>query len=264
MGSETALVPGLIEKLLWTFVTAAQVVLLLRLWMSGLWKIYRFFFALLILNICQAGVLASTDPRTDLYAWIYMAFVPLTSVCILLVILEIYHLILKGYAGIGTLSRWVIAAGLAVSFTIAVLSLYPNLGNPAEQFPLLLSMFVVQRAVYSAFLAFLLFITAFLVWFPVPLNRNSVLHVVVFGVYFSTEALLLLVRGAAGADLTRLLSMLSLAVEGVCLLAWILLLTKEGEKKPVVVGHRWRPGESEHLIAQLDTINSSLLRAARK
>jgi hypothetical protein len=32
----------------------------------------------------------------------------------------------------------------------------------------------------------------------------------------------------------------------------------------VVVGHQWNPGDEQRLLAQLEAINSSLLRSGRK
>lgn len=264
MSPEIALIVGSVENLLWAFVTVAQVVLLLRLWESGLWKIYRFFFGFLAVDVVRTGVLFFLPYGTDAYGWAFLSFIPLTSLCALLAIVEIYSLVFRGYKGIGTLSRWVITGGLVLAGGIAVLTAYPDFGNRAEAYPILLHFFVLQRAVDSALLLFLLFVTLFLVWFPVPLSRNVILHTIVFGAAFASQALLLLIRDVAGNAPTHLLSTVSLAAEALCLLAWIFFLTKEGERKPVVFGHRWRLKESERLVAQLDTINSSLIRLARK
>lgn len=255
---------GSVEQSIWIFQYAAQLVLLLRLGTMGLAKSYRFFCLYLLVRLVKTSALLFLDRSTDAYGWTYVSFVPITGILVVLVVLELYGLVLRDHPGIVTLGRWVVSGGLVLAFVIAVVSLYPDLGNPAEKYPILLYFNVFQRALDSALLVFLLLLTAFLVWFPVPLSRNIILHTIVFGTYFSSEALLLLIRNVVGPDPTRILSTINLGVESFCLVAWILFLNRKGEQKSVVFGHRWRLEDSEHLVEQLNTVNSALLRTARK
>ena len=253
-----------LQQYIWIFQYAAQIVLLLRLGTMGLVKNYRFFCLYLLASLVKTSALLFLDRRTDAYGWTYVSFVPITGILTVLVVVELYGLVLRDHAGIVTLGRWVVSGGLILAFIIAVASLYPDLGNPAEEYPILLYFNVFERALESALLVFLVLLTAFLVWFPVPLSRNTIVHTIVFGVYFSSEALLLLIRNVVGDEPTRILSTINLGVASFCLVAWILLLNKKGEQKTVVLGHRWRPEDSERLVEKLNTVNSALLRTARK
>ncbi len=261
---QVALLLGAVETSIWVFVSLAQIILLLKLWKLALAKTYRFFALYLLVQLGQAAVLAFVEYGTDRYFQIFLGFAVAAALCAVLAILEIYSLVLRNFVGIGTVGRWAVTSGLAVSLLMAVVSLYPDLGNPEDPYPILLFFNVFQRAVYSALLLFLLFITAFLVWFPVPLSRNIIVHTLVFACLFSSQAVLLLVRNVAGVELVRLLSTLSLAIESLCLLAWILFLTRAGESRKAILGHRWHPEESERLIEQLNAINATLLRSTRK
>ena len=255
---------GSVQQSIWVFQYAAHIVLLLRLWKLGLATTYRFFFAYLAVATVRTSGLFFLAPCTDAYGWAYVLTVPVLGVLCVLVVLELYGLVLRNHAGIVTLGRWVVSGGLILAFTVASLSLYPDLSNPTEEYPILLYFNVFQRALDSALLIFLTLITAFLVWFPVPLSRNTVLHTIVFGVFFSSNALLLLIRNVVGAEPTRILSTISLGAESLCLLAWILFLNRKGEESRVVFGHRWRPEDSGRLVEQLNAVNSTLLRSARK
>ena len=256
----------LAERIFWFVVFAGLIVLLFRLWRTGLSRTYRFFFAYLLVEVLHTVVLFFVPRETNLYGWVYIAFAPVRGVCAILVVLELYGLVLRGFRGIGTLGRWVVSGGMCLSFALALISLYPDLSNTEAAFPALLYLGAFQRGLDSALLLFLVLITAFLVWFPVPLSRNTVVHTVVFAVFFSGQAVLLLVRNILADHMETLymISALYMGLYAICVLAWIFLLTKKGEKRTVVFGHRWRPGESDRLVGQLDALNATLLRSARK
>ncbi len=254
------------ETAFWVVSVLLQAALLLRLWRSGLLWRYRWFASFLALHLVEAGVLSQIDRLTNTYAYAFFGFAVVFSILLVLVILELFGMIFQEYSGIGTVGRWLLGGGLAVATVVSVLSLSPDLANTGDTYPLLLYFSVFERAVYSALLLFVVFIALFLVWFPVPLSRNTVVHTILFGFAFCTRALLHLVRNVFGYErgLVHFLSALDLGVFVICLTGWIFFLKESGEQKTVVVGHRWRPEESERLSGQLDAINHSLLRAARK
>jgi hypothetical protein len=243
---------------------AAKAALFARLAQTGLWKTYRFFAAYLAAQILEDGALMLARPGTNSYGWTYIVCEVIIGVCAVLAILEIYQFVFESYAGISTLGRRVLRWGLLLALAIAALTLYPDVANRSEEYPTLRYALVFQRALYSALLLFVLLVTAFLVWFPVPLSRNVVLHAGVFGASCVTAALVFLIRNALGPELRELVSSIQLAVYSVCLLTWIIFLTPAGERKRVTVGHRWMPGAEERLVEQLNDINATLVRSTRK
>jgi hypothetical protein len=105
---------------------------------------------------------------------------------------------------------------------------------------------------------------AFLFWFPIPLNRNTLAYAIGFSVYFAGRALTRLAGNLFGADQLILLSAVSLVIALCCLSFWIIFLTKRGESIATTVGHRWDPAQGRVLVHQLESINASLLRSVRK
>lgn len=257
---------AMVEQVSWFVVYCGQIVLLFRLWQANLLGRYRYFCAFIALDILQSSVLFFIPRDSNAYAISFVVFASIQCVMAVFVVLELYGLVLRGFKGIGSLGRWVTSGGMAVSFIVAMVSLYPDLANPSADSSALLYLASFQRGVYSALLFFLLLITLFLIWFPVPLSRNTVSHTIVFAVYFSAYSVLLLIRNVAGADAgtIHLLSALYEVTYALCVLAWSLLLTEEGERQTIVFGHRWSLCDSNRLIDQLDTLNATLLRTARK
>lgn len=258
------LILGATERYLWVVVYAAQVILLGRLRQQGLMARYRFFSLYLAASIAEASVLLWFTQGTNAYALAYMGFVPILGVCTVLATLELYDLVLRDYPGLRSLGRWAISTGLIASVVVAGLTLAPDVSNRAEAYPIIRSFHVFQRALYSALLLFVFFISGFLVWFPVPLSRNAVLHTIVFTLSFGGKSLALLLRNVGGVDFRPLASTLNLAIAAVCLAAWTLFLTRQGEQQTVIFGHRWRPQDSDRLVKQLDSLNATLLRSARR
>lgn len=255
----------LIERGLWIAVEVCCLALLVRLWRTGLIRTYRYFGMFAAVHAAQTAVLFFIPPHTDVYAWVYLGFSPVVGVFAILAALELYGLVLSQYPGIGSLGRWVVLGGMIVAFTLSSLSLYLDLAKIPDISPILLYLAAAERGLNSALLLFLFLVTVFLVWFPVPLSRNTVVHSIVMAVFFATPALLLLFRNTVDSsrETMTILNLVQLSSGLLCLIVWLLFLTPAGENVTVVFGHRWRPGESERLVRQLDELNEALLSSAR-
>jgi len=243
-----------------------KVALLARLASQGLVRTYKFFAALMLAEFVLAvGLfLFAPDPQSAQYAWAYVASLPVLAVLRVLVILELYSLVLRNHPGIERFGQWVVSGGLLAAVAIAVITLFPDFSNTEQDHVFLLYASIFERAISSALLLFLALITAFLVWFPVPLSRNTVLHSFVFAVFFLSNSVLLLIRNIVGLDIVRTVSTVNLAVGCACYLTWCLFLTRAGEKRRVTVGHRWDAEGEERLARQLNSVNETLMRVVRK
>ena len=254
----------LIESVLWGGVLLCHAILIVKLLILRLHLKYKWFFSYLVIRLARALVLACLPMRQNAYGWTYVATEPVIWVLYVLVVLELYALVLKDYPGIRSLSRWVLIFGLAASTVLSMLSLVVDLSGAPPRYPILLYMSVMERGVVTSLVFFLLLITGFLVWYPVPLCRNVVSYCLGYAVSFLAFSLVVLIRNVSGYGFVRPLSTALQAVGLACLVFWIAAINRRGESVPTVLGHRWRPGEEEHLVGQLDAINQSLLKAARK
>ena len=253
-----------LERFLWFGNTLLGVVLLLRLVLLRLHRIYLWFFYYLCTSVVQSllGIDLMADPHR--YAWLYILSQPLIWFLFILIVLELYSLVLKNHRGIASLSRWTLMAGLGISIAISFFTLLPDLHRIEGPYPVLLYYSVIERGIISSLVVFLLLILAFLVLYPVPLSRNLLVHAVVYCVYFLSSTLTLFIRHMAGFATTRTVSTMLIGLTTLCLMAWIAFLRRTGEVRTIIVGHRWRPEDEERLVEQLDAINSVLLRSARK
>lgn len=251
-------------RLLWVVCLVGYGALLCKLWYERLWGTYPFFSSYLAYRFVRGVVLYWLPYNTNAYARVWAVSAPLGWLFYILVVLELYSLVLRDYRGIASLGRWTLMGALGISILISALTLSADLSNPAEGFPRVLYFTVIERGVISSVVVFLLLITAFLVWYPVPLSRNVIVYSVVYSVYFLSTTLGLLVRNIMGNEVTSTVHLVLMSVTLCCLVVWIVLLNRRSESATLVVGQRWRPDEGEQLVEQLTAINSTLLRAARK
>ncbi len=267
----------LTQYLFWTTI-AGYVVLYLRLRQQRLHRIYRIFAIFLLFRAARSALLAVLPPiwyslqggplprfnENNVYAWTWVITLPVLWLLHILVVLELYSLVLQGYKGIASMGRWVVFAGLAIAVVPSFVTFSAEITHSTVHSAILRWIFVLTRGLDSSLVLFLLFITAFLVWFPVPLNRNVILYSTVYAFYFTTGALTEL-GGNLGSPAVRD-AMIATSVVATLLSVgiWIALLNRAGEEKTVVVCHAWAPQREALLLQQLAAINNSLIRSARQ
>jgi len=235
-----------------------------RLRQLGLHAIYRFFFIYLIFAATRSITLflLPFSLRSSTYAIIYLVTAPVLWIFYVLVVLELYSLVLRNYAGIYSLGRWTLYGALFFSIAISVLTLIPSWGN--ERSRLLFWCTTVERGVVFSLVIFLLLILLFLSSYPVVLNRNILIHSIVYTVYFLGISMIELIRNVVGQEVMHQLNNVVLVMTLGCYLAWIFLLSRAGEDRAAMLRHNWAPADEQRLVDQLTNINATLLRVSRK
>ena len=181
-----------------------------------------------------------------------------------LVVLELYQLALAGQPALAGFGRKTVAYALALAGLIAVGGVTLDATVPPGQPRFRHYFFTAERTMDFTILIFLLFITAFMLWFPVKIRRNIALYMGGFAVfYFSRTFGLLMINILPPASLKVITNVL-MSCSVCCLLAWLFGLRRETEDTTTIVGHRWNPAAMEHLKAQLDAINVTLVRFGRR
>jgi hypothetical protein len=142
---------------------------------------------------------------------------------------------------------------------VAAAGLYFGPSVPPRRWPPLHYFLSFERTMDSVLVVLLIVISLFLLWFPLKIRRNAALYIGGFVGYFLARAGALLAMNTWPAY-TRALNVGALAFSLACLIGWIVLLRREGEVGEVVTGHRWNPREMDRLTAQLDAINTRLMR----
>jgi hypothetical protein len=241
----------------------ASVLTVYRLWRAELFLKYRLFC---LYFVCRTPYLAaplfvSLNSSTYLYLW--LAFQPLMWGFRVAVVVELYRLILGRYRGLYTLGRWTMYVSTIAAIALSILSLLPKFTPSMPQVSRLLGYFyAVDRGVDFSLVVFIFLILIFLSLYPVPVSRNAVVHISLFTVYFLSSTMALLLKSITGTVLSDQINLILSGATAVCTTGWLFLLTPKGERLPVrnpVIG----PEHEQRVLRHLETLNATLLRAAR-
>jgi hypothetical protein len=233
--------------------------LCLRMWLAGLHRVYVYFFGYLVLELLQSLIPVLVPLGSPLYRDAFVASQALIVSFYALVVLELYAKVLGDLTGIASVARRYIQIilVLAIGIALVLLGLVQSETTPTGY------LFTFERTVLASLVLFVLLITLFLIYYPVPLGRNVIVYLMGYVIYFLTRSTVELVINL-GHYWIRVLSSLEMTVSVLCLTFWIMTLSREGETRRAVVGHQWNPADEQRLRAQLDAINASLLRSHGK
>lgn len=251
--------PGFVETSLIIVEAVASATLVLRFLLTGLHRVYRFFFLYLVLSCIQLGGQFFFQRKTTAYGAFYFLTEALIVFLYVLVTLELYSLILRDWKGIATVARRFIHVAIAISILVSLLLL------GIEQTPKTFTavFFSLERPIVSSLIIFVIFITGFLSYYPIPLNRNVISYTIGYAFYFLSKATVLLFINR-GQYWIEILSTALLAICAACLVFWVFALTREGESKPTISGPNWNKAAEHRVVGKLTELNESLLRSRKR
>ena len=253
-----------LQKTVWSLNLLASALVIWKIFFIGLYHTYRYFLASMGLALLRSAILFPFAPISETYYRLWVATQPLIWLSYILVVFELYSLALKRYQGIYSLSRWFFLGSLAASMTISALTLLPTMSGPPAAYPLRYYYALAERGVVTS-LAFLLFLLLILVaWFPVPLSRNLVTHASIYTAYFFVTNVIVLFWHLGPKANNYYSSVFRLVFAFICYLCWVLFLSHRGEDRIASLRLGRNPISEKRLLGQLETLNATLLRSARK
>jgi len=251
----------LVEDILWLANTVGYVAVAARFVGARLARVYPGFFVYLVFRVLRSGVLRLLNPSRDAYGWTWLYTEPVVWILFGYATFELSAIALRDYRGLASLGRKTLLAGLAVCLAASLATLVVDMSQSRGDFPLLLAANLARRAIWSTLALYLLLLAGFLLWFPVPVTRNLLLHAVLLSLFSLSDTAMLFVRNVLGPSVIPQVSTALLAANGLCVAGW-LGLTRAGERRPAGVRLHWRPETERHLLDQLSALNTSLARSA--
>jgi hypothetical protein len=243
-------------------VAVVAVLLIVRLYFSGSHRRYRAFFFFLIFFTLQNGVVVILGPGSGVYQKIWVLTQPIEWFLYIWIVLELYSLVLRDYQGLYTVGRWLLIAAVFVALIASGFSvLVPS--HATRQGHLMAYYYVAERAIYFSLVVFLLTILALLTRYPITLNRNTIIHSVVFSIYFLCNTAIFLLLSTSGFAAVRIAAYATQAINLGALGTWLALLNTAGEQRQQRLHPAWMPGGEEKLLGQLNSLNAALLRVRR-
>ena len=241
-----------------------SVLMVLKLYRSGLYRRYPIFFAFFIFRIPNSIWPLFLDLSSDLYQKLWVLTTSMALGFYVLMVVELCKLVLDKYKGLYSLGRWALYVSLAISVSISVITLLPRIKPSAPQRSRIMSYVMgTERGIDTALAIFIILILCFLSLFPVKLSRNVRMHALVFSIFFLSNTFVLLMRSLFGKRLTDEVNTILLCVTTASVVAWLILLRARGEYSlPVPV--RYGEEHESRLLSHLDSLNAALLRASSR
>jgi hypothetical protein len=245
------------QQILLFLQTAALLGLTVRLIWNKLFRVYSAFFTYLLAALLQTAILFFVPFDSKNYVRIWMATEASITCIYLLVVLETYSIVLRDYRGLAiTASRYMLGA-LLIAITISCLFLGVE-KVPQRGFEFFGYFMRCDRVTLGSLTIFVLFLTVFLLYFPISVRQNALVYSIGFAVYLLTKSAGFLITNMT-RQWAREVNATFVAASTGCLFLWLLTLSQKGEQRAVAVGHAWRPQDEARLLAYLDEINVSLL-----
>jgi hypothetical protein len=258
------MVAQIVERTLYYGSLLLTVVLLWKIWKEGLHVKYRFLALYLLWNAVGGFILLPIQRTTMTYFYVYCFARFVQWILDVLITLDLVSAITKRYAGIGTAARVAVTVCLCLATAAAVLTSMLDFSTAPATYPIISMFQLVDRTISFSVLAFLGLILVFLLWFPIRLSRNTVVYATGFMLVFAARFSTAILSNLLGYSPFVILSTLQLAVFTGVLVLWLVRLRSSNEHDDTVIGHRWNPKEERRLMAQLETVNESLLRTSSK
>jgi hypothetical protein len=253
----------LVQRSLWFLDTLSPLLLVGSLFRLHLARNYRFFLAFLIFDSVRSVVMWFYSPGSVVYRSLWRTTEPVIWLLYVLVVLELCSLVFKDYLGIHALGRWIVYGSLVLSVLLSAVTVLPTWMHSTEDAFSMQRFLMVERGIDFAIVLLLLLLLAFLVLFPIQLRRNVIVHSVLFAVFFTTNSMGILIVNLTSYRHGIAVSTCLLGVSVLCIIGWLILMTREGEQTIMAIRHPV-PVDESRLVAQLAEINATLMRASKQ
>jgi hypothetical protein len=252
---------GFLENWLTYLNLLAAAALIARLYTQKLAGIYRILVVYLVTGTLEdvLTLVFTADHRAALFIYIVGQAIKVTVA--IFVAMELFRLALVQQPALARWGKRAIGYLFSVA-AVAVAGFYLKVGPISRMatFQFLVSWFLKFEGTMNwAVLIILALISIFLLWFPVRARRNAAICIAGFMVYSLQRGIGLLLVGL-WPPYQMVFDTAMLFMSFICLTAWVVLLSQQGENSSVTTGHRWNPMEAERLAVQLNAINARLGR----
>ena len=244
-----------------TILAVAAACCAVRLYYLQLVSVYPAVFAFLMLQVATAAASNAISRESNDYAFIYVSVSVSEWIVYGFLIHEIYSLIFKDFPGIAFAGRSSIYAALvwtSAICTVTFIWLFKLHKRPATLLSLL------QFLSDTLIVGFAILIVAVLYSvskYPLKLRYNLVYNCTCFGTVLLGEALGILADLSTGRRYTAAINLTVSLVAALAVLAWPILLSRDGQIALKLHPHLSLSTERQ-LLDELGVVNKLLLRVA--
>jgi hypothetical protein len=194
----------------------------------------------------------------------YQAFLvlePIRNISYILVAWELFSSVFRNYAGLRSLSRWVMGIAAAIAPLGLILTFLAPGSKVFKRNVLAIVRF--ERGVTFGLVIFIVILLYFISKYPIKLPRNIVVLCMLYSIWFLADSTVLVGSSYVPAGYVDFVNYGLAVFEFGSYLGWAILLSKAGEYQETRVRQSISPERERSLIGELETMNQLLLRAGR-
>jgi hypothetical protein len=253
----------LLDKILQSLSLLFGLIVVVRLAYLKLYRVYPFFFGFLCVPQVILGVGVAYGVSSKTFLDVYLTLEPVRTVLYILVVWELFSVIFRNYAGLRSLSRWVMGIAAAIA-PVGLILTWVASESAVQKSQRALMVLRFERGVAFGLVIFIVIMLYFISRYPIRLPKNAVAHTILYSVWFMGDAALLLAASFMNQHPGIEIVNTGLAILEIgSYIGWTLLLSKEGEFQETRVRRTISPETEQALIGELDAMNAMLLRAGR-
>lgn len=251
------------EKDLLILGVALAIGLALKLWRSKLVAHYKSLFAYALFSVAAVVVplIFGWGQFQQAYANWWVATEVVSWIIYVTLVLELYSSIFHQFPALASFGKKLFHTALGISVVVSLIAVFV-FAPAANTDKLLEAVLAIRRVVLTSLIIFLTLLLFSISWFRVRLKANTIVHAVVFFVYFLSNAGLIFMLQMMGFKLRETVNLILAALSALSILGWIIGLTRRGEESEVAVGHQWNPEKGELIVKRLAELNATLAKSS--
>ena len=246
------------------FLVLAASCCLAKLIVIRLASLYPAFILFLVSQIATGIFSQIAGTGSPFYAYGYLLLIFLEWLAYGWILRELYTSIFSGYRGIAWLGRWCVYGAFGATCLIVATGMMSTREKVEELRTFLVAAEFASRCLLFGYAALIIIILIVISRYPIELRKNILVISIVFSVILLGETLTLIAEQLTSRRFTFGLNAGVSILGAFCMVFWTFSLTKRGETTIFRTRKIHGLSDEVRLLGQLSTLNTILLRAARK
>ncbi len=227
------------------------------LYRRNIWRSYLFFTACLLVEGLAASAMLYAGNDGRLQRTIYKVAQPPVFLLYVGMVVEVFQKLFARFPGIARFAKRAVVVSIVIAFIFSLASIGGDLSQGWTGHSLISRYSVILRAISSAIILYLILISLFLLWMPIPLPANVLRHSVLFFIYFLVTSGVHYVLNTDRSYDVRLANLIINSLTLLALGCWYVLLQPQGERVPAAAAPLT---SSSQMLDRLESINRTLSR----
>jgi hypothetical protein len=240
-----------------------NIIVVFRLIQLQLHKVYPVFLTFLCIPLVLQTIGVLYGPGSLPFLVGFAILEPIRNVFYILVVWELFDVIFRNYAGLRSLSRWAMGIGAVIAPAGLILTIIASSSTSFTSSRFVRLAIRFERGITFGLVIFIVIMLYFISRYPIKLPRNSLVLVILYGLWFLGDSAVLLSAGFLSSRYRHIVNDALSVLEVGSYLGWAVLLSKDGECRESRIHRHISPENEKILIGELVAMNGLLLRAAR-